>query len=71
MQYELPYKHVERSVKPVRASNRVARLREKWWLHRIPGADMRKQIALISRFMVTPRVAKASSFRVAGPLLLA
>ncbi len=60
--YELPFQHVEKYVKPERATNNIPRLRDKWWIHRIPGADMREVIGNLDRFIVTPSVAKHRLF---------
>ena len=61
-QYQLPFSYVEKHVKPMRESNRVDRLRDKWWIHRIPGADMRSALNKLNRFIVTPSVAKYRLF---------
>jgi type II restriction/modification system DNA methylase subunit YeeA len=61
-QYELPFKYVKENVKPMRADNRVERLREKWWIHRIPGKEMRETLKTLRRFIVTPSVAKHRIF---------
>ena len=61
-QYELPFKYVEENVKPVRQKNNMARLREFWWIHRIPGSDMRKAISNCRRFVATPVTAKHRVF---------
>lgn len=60
--YEEPFKHVEKYVKPVRATNNIERLRENWWIHRVPGADMRTALSKLSRYVVTPAVAKHRLF---------
>ena len=60
--YELPFEHVEKHVKPARANNRVKRLRENWWIHREPSADMRAAIGRLPRFIATTRVAKYRIF---------
>ena len=60
--YSLPFDYVEQNVKPMRENNRVDRLREQWWLHRVPGADMRDSLARLERFIVTPAVAKHRLF---------
>ena len=60
--YKLPFQYVEENVKPVRANNRIASRREKWWIHIVPGAEMRDAIRRISRFIVTPAVSKHRVF---------
>lgn len=61
-QYTLPFKHVEEHVKPLRATNRIPKVRDKWWIHRIPGLHMREAIKPLQRFIVTTRVAKYRNF---------
>ncbi|MBZ0308116.1 MAG: N-6 DNA methylase, partial [Anaerolineae bacterium] len=60
--YEKPFRHVEKYVKPAREINNIERLREKWWLHRVPGADMRAALSKLLRYIVTPSVAKHRLF---------
>ncbi|MBW6472661.1 MAG: hypothetical protein K0B14_06005 [Anaerolineaceae bacterium] len=60
--YELPFKYVLENVKPLRLSNSIERFRKYWWIHRIPGEDMRKAIKKISRYIATIRVAKYRLF---------
>ncbi len=61
-QYRFPFSYVEKHVKPVRAGNRIERLREKWWIHRVPGIDMRTAIQHLERYIATPAVAKHRLF---------
>ena len=60
--YEAPFAHVEEHVRPVREKVREARTRENWWLHQRSRPVMRAAIAPLSRFIVTPRVAKHRLF---------
>ena len=60
--YELPFSYVEEHVKPVRVNNRMKRRREHWWLHGSLATEMRTAVAPLSRFVVTPRVAKHRLF---------
>ncbi len=60
--YHLPFQHVQEIVKPVRANNRMASRREKWWIHIVPGPKMRKAISAIPRFIATPATAKYRLF---------
>lgn len=62
MRYEKPFQHVEQYVKPTRENNRIKRVREKWWIHREPSADMRRAISNLSRFIATSSVAKYRIF---------
>ncbi len=61
-QYELPFQYVEHHVKPVRLLNNMPRLRDKWWLHRIPGANMRSKLSKLRRYVVTPVTSKYRLF---------
>ncbi len=60
--YESPFQFVENNVKPARANNRIDRLRELWWIHREPGAEMRKAIRKNTRFIATVNTAKHRLF---------
>jgi hypothetical protein len=61
-QYQAPFEHILRTVKPVRDGSRNERERQDWWLHRRPAPDMRQAVAALSRFIATPRVAKHRLF---------
>jgi type II restriction/modification system DNA methylase subunit YeeA len=56
--YVLPFKYVEEHVYPVRKSNRRKAYREKWWIHAEARPSMRKAIAPLKRYAVTPHVSK-------------
>ncbi len=60
--YELPFKYVLETVKPVRDKNRMASRREKWWIHIVPGPEMRKAISGMHRYIATPATAKYRLF---------
>jgi type II restriction/modification system DNA methylase subunit YeeA len=60
--YEAPYEYVRREVKPKRMGNRRAAYREYWWMHMEPRPAMREALAPLSRYVVTPRVAKHRIF---------
>ncbi len=60
--YAEPFAYVEREVKPVRENSRNAREREFWWIHRRPAPDMRKAVAELRRFIVTPSVSRHRLF---------
>ena len=53
--YERPHQHVLTQVRPSRTDT-------KWWLHERPRPEMRKALRGLSRFIVTPRVAKHRFF---------
>jgi|APSaa5957512576_1039674.scaffolds.fasta_scaffold01882_4 type II restriction/modification system DNA methylase subunit YeeA len=60
--YEAPFAYAEKHIKPDRQKNRVERLRNKWWLHRVPAPAMRKKILEHSRYLVSPITAKHRVF---------
>jgi type II restriction/modification system DNA methylase subunit YeeA len=60
--YEIPFEYVRREVKPMRMKNRRATYREYWWIHMEPRPAMREALAPLSRYIVTPRVAKYRLF---------
>ena len=57
-----PFGHVVREVKPLREQNRDRQRRENWWQLGRSGADLRKAIAPLARYIATPRVAKHRIF---------
>lgn len=61
-QYEKPFDYVLHHVKPDRDTNAIERLRNLWWIHRIPADDMRQAIGKLERYIITPRVAKYRIF---------
>ena len=61
-QYEMPFEHVKREVKPARDRVRNKLERERWWVHGRPAPDMRKAVASLDRYIATPRVAKHRLF---------
>ena len=60
--YEAPFSYIEDHVRPVRVGNRQKRRRERWWIHGSAAPEMRAAIASLSRFIVTPIVAKHRLF---------
>lgn len=60
--FEAPFEHILARVKPVRALVRREGHREKWWLHGEARPGMRRALSGLSRFLVTPRVAKHRLF---------
>ncbi len=61
-QYEAPYAHVAREVRPTREQNRRKAYAEKWWLHVEPRPMMRRKLSGLARYLATPRVARHRSF---------
>ncbi len=60
--YELPFAYAKKHVQPTRVGKREARTNEMWWLFQWSRPVMRKAIQGLSRFMVTPEVAKHRVF---------
>jgi hypothetical protein len=60
--YEEPFEHIEKVVKPFRASNRVKAEREQWWLYARRRPEMYSALGSLSRFLVTSRVSKYRNF---------
>ena len=60
--YLLPFNHVQTSVKPLRDVVRRKGHREKWWLFGESRPGMRRAIAGLNRYIVSPRVAKHRLF---------
>jgi type II restriction/modification system DNA methylase subunit YeeA len=58
-QYEAPFEYARKHVKPHREK---ARAREEWWIHSRPRQDMRVALNGLSRYLVTPTVAKHRVF---------
>ncbi|MXX48223.1 MAG: class I SAM-dependent DNA methyltransferase [Chloroflexi bacterium] len=61
-EYEVPFEYVTKHVRPVRAKNRLASYRDKWWLHARTRPSMRSAVAPLARFVVTPTVSKHRLF---------
>lgn len=60
--YALPFALVSEKVRPVRATNKMASRRERWWLHGASGRDIRAAVARLHRVIITPRVARHRLF---------
>ncbi|MDG4553090.1 MAG: class I SAM-dependent DNA methyltransferase [Candidatus Competibacter sp.] len=60
--YELPFQHIVANVRPQRELVRNDLERQRWWLLARPSPDLRRAITGLSRFIVTPRVAKHRLF---------
>ena len=62
--HEAPFEYVLAHVRPFRESARsTERGREQWWIHAAPRPAMRRTLGGLSRFIVTPRVAKHRLFQ--------
>ncbi len=60
--YERPFELVKARVLPERLKVKRKRYRELWWLHAEPCTAMRRKLAPLPRFIVTPTVAKHRVF---------
>ena len=60
--YERPFAHVSEHVRPKREKNRARRVREYWWQHEAPRPRMWQALDGLSRYIITPRVAKHRLF---------
>ena len=60
--YEEPYRHAREHVCPMRQRNRREAYRRYWWRHVEPRQGMWRALEGLSRYIVTPRVAKHRLF---------
>ena len=60
--YEAPFEYVNEHVRPLREENRDKRMRTVWWQLGRNRGEFQAAINSLSRFMVTPRVAKHRIF---------
>ncbi len=60
--YEAPFEYARTHVKPVRMTNSQKMARDFWWRHWRPRPEMRKAIAGLDRYAVTPHVSKHRFF---------
>lgn len=60
--FEMPFAHLATNVRPVRATNSIAWLRDHWWLLWRARPDLRAAVATFDRFIVTPEVSKYRVF---------
>jgi type II restriction/modification system DNA methylase subunit YeeA len=61
-QYQVPFAHVQRYVKPLRDCGRRHGRKLYWWLHGETVPAMRTAMAPLKRYIATPRVAKHRFF---------
>jgi len=59
--FELPFLHLEQSNKVSRVGKRESAA-SRWWLHTRPRPELRKCMAPLKRYIVTPRVSKHRFF---------
>ena len=69
--YEAPFAHAKEHVQPTRVGKREARTNEMWWLFQWSRPLMRRAIARLPRFIVTPEVSKHRVFAWIAPPVVA
>ena len=60
--YEAPFQHAQEHIHPMRQRNRRESYRRNWWRHMEPRQGMWKALDGLSRYIVTPCVAKYRLF---------
>ena len=60
--YEAPFEYVNEHVRPIRETNRDERMRTYWWRLGRDRGELQAAISPLTRFIVTPRVAKHRIF---------
>ena len=60
--YEAPFEHAHKHVRPTWGKQRPVGRRDQWWLHHRPRPKMWRALDGLSRYIVTPRVAKHRLF---------
>ena len=60
--YEKPYEYVRQHVKPLRDTNNRESMKRRWWIFGEPRRNLRKAIAPLPRYIITPEVAKYRIF---------
>jgi N-6 DNA Methylase len=60
--YQLPFAHLQQTVKPERELNRMEKRRLKWWQYGVNAGNMRDAIANLSYYFAVSRVSKWSIF---------
>lgn len=60
--FQEPFLYIEGAVKPERVHNRRKSLAEWWWIHGEPRPGLRKAVAGLNRFIITPEVSKHRIF---------
>ena len=69
-EYQHPFNHILKEVRPIRSKNRRKWRRERWWLHNEPVPGMRTALAALSRFVATPTLSKHRVFVWMSPPVL-
>jgi type II restriction/modification system DNA methylase subunit YeeA len=53
--YEMPFEYVKHHVKPARVENNRASYATNWWIHGEARGDLRHAIAVLKKYILTPR----------------
>ncbi len=61
-QYEAPFEHIKKHVKPSRAENKRKVYAERWWIHGEARPEVRKSCLTLPRYLATPCVSKHRLF---------
>ncbi len=69
--YEAPFEYIKDRVQPKRSENKRSAYAERWWIHAEPRPDMRAALALLPRYVGTPRLTKHRLFVWLRPEVLA
>ena len=69
-QYEAPFEYIREHVRPMRAANSRKVYAERWWIHAEARPDMREALKGLSRYLVTPCIAKHRIFAWLSPDVL-
>ncbi|MDC7787575.1 class I SAM-dependent DNA methyltransferase [Rhodoplanes sp. TEM] len=68
--YQAPFEFLRTVLKPIREQNRDRQRRSLWWRPGRSGEDLRTALSEVSRFIITPRVAKHRVFVWAHPSII-
>ena len=68
--YEVPFQYVVEKVRPYRQTVRRERTRKHWWRHEECRPGMRRALAGLSKYILTPRVSKHRLFVWNSPQIL-
>jgi type II restriction/modification system DNA methylase subunit YeeA len=68
--YEAPFAHVQTHVQPTRVGKREARTNAMWWIFQWSRPVMRRAVAGLPRFIVSPEVAKHRVFAWLSPAIV-
>ena len=68
--YQAPFEYITKHVRPLRSQNKRAAYATRWWLHVEARPAMRRALAPLRRFIVTPTTAKHRTFAWLEPPML-